>query len=165
MSTWKEGQRGKEGEGLAITPVLSSFLHVNDTNDSQLWAGSPPRDSSREQDLESVFSKSQVGESFQLKARLGNHSQFQWALSAATSWTLDQDNPRQTPKRWGRVPTSEHLSRQLLPLLYMSGNSSQRKLRGESGCVGQHSACCPESRSAGLGVCFLGFRRFPDQPP
>ena len=77
-----------EREGLAFMPVLSSFLHVNDTNDSQLWVGSPPRDFSRVQDLKSVFSKSQVGESFQLKARLGNHSQFQWALSAATSWAL-----------------------------------------------------------------------------
>lgn len=132
----EEGQKGKEGEGLAITPVLSSFLHVNDTNDSHLWAGSPPRDSNRVQDLESVFSKSQVGESFQLKARLGNHSQFQWALSAATSWTLDQDNPSQTPKRWGRMPTSEHLSRQLLPLLYMSGKFLPEETEGRKWLCG-----------------------------
>ena len=124
------------------------------------------------QDLESVFSKSQVGESFQLKARLGNHSQFQWALSVATSWTVDQDNPSQRLQKAGTEcqPLNTYLVNSYLCFTCL-GNSSQGKVRGESGHMGQHSGVpllqsLPAGQRVGLlGVHFLGFRHVPDQVP
>ena len=65
------------------------------------------------------------------------------------------------------MPTSEHLSGQLLPWLYVSGKSLPEETEGREwlrgaafgGAVSKESACWPKSRSAGPGVYFVGSRR------
>lgn len=148
LNSWRKGQRGK-GEGLAITPVLSSFLHML-TIQMTLTSGRDPLpgDSNRCR-IWNLFSQgSQVGNPF-IKARLGNHSQFQWGTVCCPSWTLDQDNPSQTPKRWGRMPTSRHLSRQLLPLLPWSREFLPEETE-EKVAVWGNIRPATQSRSAGL---------------